>query len=322
MIMSIIIKKHSKTNKAFGKSPEKRSVEELLSAGVINLNKPKGPTSHDVVERVKRILRIKKAGHGGTLDPAVTGVLPIALGKATKALIAILLSGKEYVCLARFHKEIERDELEKAIKGFVGKIEQLPPIRSAVKRVKRLKQIYRFEILEQQGRYFLFKIDCQAGVYIRKLIHDLGLALNIGAHMVQLVRTRAGPFKLDQSVRLNELVKAESEKMLKEIILPIEKIAENLKKVWIEDKAVDKIAHGGAVDVNDIVKLDDSIAINDTVALFTLKNELIAFGIAKISSAEIMEKNEGLAIKTWKVFLEPEIYPHMKRYKAPVAQPG
>ena len=164
-----LIKTSATTNAHYGKAPAKRTVRELLNNGFINLDKPAGPTSHQVVAWVKEILDIEKAGHGGTLDPAVTGVLPTGLGDAARALQVILVAGKEYVALMKLHKEVEEKKIREVCKSFVGEISQMPPLRSAVKRVRRTREVYYLEILEIQGTEVLFRVGCEAGTYIRFL---------------------------------------------------------------------------------------------------------------------------------------------------------
>jgi len=157
------------TDYRYGKSPLNRSIEELLNYGIINLDKPPNPTSHEVVSFVKKILEIPRAGHSGTLDPAVTGVLPIALNKATRILDTLLLAGKEYVSVMQVHQDIPHDKIKEVMLEYVGEIFQRPPIRASVKRVLRKRKIYELKILEIDDRLVLFKMSCQAGTYVRKL---------------------------------------------------------------------------------------------------------------------------------------------------------
>jgi len=124
----------------YGKRPEERTVEELLKSSVVLIDKPSGPTSHQVSAWVKRILGADNTGHSGTLDPHVTGVLPVAVGRATKALEVLLPYGKEYVGVMRFHSRVGRKEVEEVFREFTGKIYQTPPVRAAVKRALRSKE--------------------------------------------------------------------------------------------------------------------------------------------------------------------------------------
>src|SRR3989344_3901169 len=152
----------------FGKDPQERTTEELINYGIVNIDKPKGPTSHQVSAYLQKILGIEKAGHSGTLDPGVTGVQPIALGKATRITEFFLTAPKEYIALMHLHRDFEEEKIKETFQKLIGKISQLPPLKSAVKRQLRTREIYETEILEIKGRDILFRIRCQAGTYIRK----------------------------------------------------------------------------------------------------------------------------------------------------------
>ncbi len=316
----ILVKRQAETNPNVGCFPEKRPPDVLIEYGIINLNKPAGPTSHMVSDYVQKILKIDKAGHSGTLDPGVTGVLPIALGRATRIVQMLLTAGKEYVGVMHLHDEVPTKELEAAIKKFTGKVMQLPPLRSAVKRELRQREVYYFDVLEVQGKDVLFKVGCQAGTYIRKLCHDLGLALKVGAHMAKLHRTKAGPFADEDYVTLQDLEDAywywkneNNDKLLRACIKPVEAGVEHLPKVWVQDSAVDTICHGATLKVPGIVKLDADITQGQHVAIMTLKNELVALGEAQHSIEELMKLERGEAVKTHKVFLLPGTYLGVKK---------
>lgn len=312
----IIIKKEAKTDDKLGHKPKERKTEEIINYGIVNIDKPKGPTSHQISEFVQRILEIKKAGHSGTLDPAVTGVLPIALGKATRIVQILLTAGKEYVGIMHLHKEFEEKILKATIKKyFTGKIRQLPPIRSSVRRIERTREIYYFEILEIQKQDVLFKVGCQAGTYIRKLCSDLGGKLGIGAHMAELRRIKAGPFTENTLFTLQDLIDAfhyykkdSNDKYLRKIIQPVENAVTHLPKIWVSDTTVESLCHGVDLKIPGISKLNDHIKKDTTVAIMSLKDELIALGNAKLDSKEILEKNKGIAVKTEAVFMKPGIY--------------
>ncbi|MBW2973611.1 RNA-guided pseudouridylation complex pseudouridine synthase subunit Cbf5 [Candidatus Woesearchaeota archaeon] len=316
----VLVKKEAETDPGHGYSPEQRPVSELISYGVVNINKPKGPTSHQVSEYVQKILHIKKAGHSGTLDPAVTGVLPMALGRATRIVQTLLPAGKEYVGIMHLHKPIEIKELKKVLGEFVGKIKQLPPVKSAVKRQVRERRIYYIDIIEVEEQDVLFRIGCQAGTYIRKFCHDVGKKLKVGAHMAQLVRTKAGPFTDKDMITLQNLADAywlwkekNDEKQIKECIKPVEDAIPQVPKIWILDNAIDTVCHGSDLKMPGISKVQTDIKKGDTVAIMSLKNELIALGFAETSSDEMLLKERGIAAKTHKVFMEPETYPKFKK---------
>ena len=316
----VFVKKESVTDKKYGKEPEERTINELLNNGVICLNKLQGPSSHQVTDYIKQILKVEKAGHGGTLDPNVYGVLPVSLGKATKIMDALLKAGKEYVCIMHLHSEIPISKIHKSSKEFIGKIIQLPPVKSAVKRQLREREVYYLEILEIKNKDVLFKIGCQAGTYIRKICDNWGKFLETHAHMAELIRTKAGPFNEKEMYSLHdlkdayELYKTENnESLLRKIIKPTEYGISHLPKIWILDSTVDTICHGADLNIPGISKLESGIEKNNLIAILSLKNELVGLGIDLLSSEEIMSLNKGTAVKTTKVFMDPEIYPDFNK---------
>src|SRR3989344_1550146 len=135
-------KRPSITNPTLGCNPDKRSIADLLGFGVVVVDKPPGPTSHQVSAFVQEILNIQKSGHSGSLDPNVTGVLPVALEHATRVVLALLPSPKEYVALMHLHKPLDLLRIESLFETFTGTIKQLPPIRSSVKREERERTIF------------------------------------------------------------------------------------------------------------------------------------------------------------------------------------
>lgn len=315
---SVLVRKITETSDKFGIDPMKRSVEQHISLGVVNIDKPEGPTSHQVSAYVQKILGINKSGHSGTLDPNVTGVLPVTLEKSTKIVQTLLLAGKEYVCLMHVHKEIPEYELYKVLQEFTGKIDQLPPVKSSVKRQWRERTIYYLEVLAIDGQDVLFRVGCQAGTYIRKLVHDIGQELKCGAHMAELRRTKAGPFNESTLYSLQDLTdayhyyKQGDEKFIRKVIQPIENAVSHLGKAWVMDTSVDSICHGASLAVPGISKLETGIVKGDLVAIFTLKNELVGFGESLMSSKEMMGE-KGLAVKSDKVVMEPGTYPRINK---------
>ncbi len=295
----------------FGKAPSERTVEELLKSSIINLDKPSGPTSHQVADYVQKILKKDKSGHSGTLDPNVTGVQPVAIGSATRITQFLLTAPKEYVGIMHIHKPIDQEKFNQVLSTFIGKIRQTPPLKSAVKRVERTREIYEFEILEQKDQDILFRIKCQAGTYIRKICDDFGKALGTGAHMAQLRRTQAGPFEeKDSLVTLNDLQDAyhyytqeNNPKYLNYCLQPIENAVKHLPKCWILDTTLTSVSHGRDIAIPGIAKLEN-FRKGELIAVLTLKGELVCIGESLMSAVEINTKEKGLAIKVNKVFIE------------------
>jgi H/ACA ribonucleoprotein complex subunit 4 len=314
----LLQKAYGETDPQYGSTPEERPIGEHLSRGIINLDKPSGPTSHEVDSWVKRILNVEKTGHGGTLDPKVTGVLPIGIDHATRVIQMLLGADKEYICLMRLHEEISEKKILDILKEFQGKIFQTPPLKSAVKRELRVRKIYYVNVIEIDGKDVLFKIGCEGGTYIRKYCHDVGEALGIGAHMAELRRTRSGPFTEDDLITLQDLTDAyhiwkeeDDESDLRYCIRPMEAAVEHLPKIVIRDSAVDAICHGADLAAGGIISIEDGIKKGDTVAVMTLKGELVAAGESLKTSEEILRANKDIMIDINKVFMEPDTYPKM-----------
>lgn len=316
----LIIKARASTDPAYGKEPSARTMEEHLRYGVINLDKPRGPTAHEVVSWVKNILHVKKAGHGGTLDPKVSGVLPVALEEATKIARMLLGADKEYVCAMRLHDDCSRKKVEKVFNEFVGEIYQRPPVKSAVKRQLRKRIIHYIKLVEMENRDVLFLVGCAAGTYIRKLCHDIGEVLGSGAHMLELRRTRSGVFDESSIVTLHDLADAYAfykeegiEHFLRKAVIPMEYVLNHVPKVVIRDGAVDAICHGADLAIPGIVKLDPEINVGSQVAMFTLKGELVALGKAVLGTKKILTDEKGVAIRTNRVIMSPGTYPRKWR---------
>lgn len=318
----ILKKRSGEVNPDFGCNPLERPLDEYIRLGMVNLDKPPGPTSHQVTSWVKDIVGISKAGHSGTLDPKVTGVLPIAFSDATKILTLLLRSGKEYVTLMRLHGEATNSDIKRVLSMFQAEIIQRPPIKSAVKRVLRKRTIHRIQIIESANRSVLFSVDCDAGTYIRKLCHDIGLVIGCGAHMAELRRVRSGPFTEESIVSMHDLKDAfefyredGDESHIRGVVQPVEAAVSDLKKIWVDDTAVSSIAHGASLKMPGVSRLHDGIIKNELVALMSLKDELIAVGAARMTSQEISDAKRGEAAVLKRVVMSPELYPRQWKSK-------
>jgi H/ACA ribonucleoprotein complex subunit 4 len=176
-----------------------------VERGILLLDKPEELTSMQCVEVSKRILKARKAGHSGTLDPKVTGLMIIAFNEATKAMPVLIGMDKTYEGVMRVHGTFTKEMLARTIKGFTGRITQTPPKRSAVVRKPRERDVLSFEVLSINERDVAFRTTCSAGTYIRKLCHDIGEALGTGAHMASLRRIGIGPFSIDEAFTMDQL---------------------------------------------------------------------------------------------------------------------
>ncbi|RLM57358.1 RNA-guided pseudouridylation complex pseudouridine synthase subunit Cbf5 [Halobellus sp. Atlit-31R] len=252
--------------------PDERSVDELLSFGVVNLDKPSGPSAHQVSAWARDAAGVERAAHAGTLDPKVTGCLPILLGDATRLAQVFLEGAKEYVSVLELHGPAPAD-LDAVLAEFEGEIYQKPPRKSAVARRLRSREIYALDLLEARDRQALVRIRCESGTYIRKLCHDLGLAAGTGAHMGDLRRTGTDPFDDTDLVSTADLTDAlvfaaeGDDGPLREVVAPAERALRHLPQLTVAVSAAEQIAEGAPVYAPGVVAVDDATGAADEGAL-------------------------------------------------------
>ena len=311
-----LIKTRVKTDPKYGKLPIERSVKELLNNGLIVLDKPSGPTSHQIDAWVKEMVEIDKVGHGGTLDPNATGVLPVALGDATRALQVLLSAGKEYICVMKLHKDVEKKKVIDTCNSFVGEVTQVPPVRSAVKRVKRRRNIYYLDVFQIDDRDVLFRVGCEAGTYVRTLCVDIGKKLGSGAHLSELRRTRVGNLTEEDSVVLQDVKDSfvfwkeeKDEKSIRSTVLSLERLLDHLPKIIVRDSAVDALCHGADLAVPGVVEVDSGINKGASAAVLTLKGEGVALVKTVMSSEDIIQNETGICAYLERVLMNKGIYP-------------
>lgn len=287
-------------------------LQRLLSQKpLVVINKPPGPTSHQVVDYTKNILGVDKAGHGGTLDPNVTGVLPVATQRYTRITHALLDSTKEYVCLAYFHDDITNKELNDLVRNYTGEITQTPPVKSSVKREPRQRTIQAIDVLDKHGQEVLLRINCDGGTYIRKLIDDMGEDHGSGGHMQELHRTRAGPFHIDHALNLHELTdyaqfyKDGETDILEDYLLSLEAGIEHLPKLFVDDGCVEPLTHGSYLKAPGVLSVTGSFDEGDMVAVLH-DDELILIGAATMSDDDVEETDNGVIVETTQVYKRPE----------------
>ncbi len=304
------------TNPEWGTAPDKRPIETYVRYGFVILDKPRGPTSHETVAWLKRLVGLERAGHAGTLDPGVSGVLPVALGEGTKVLQAITRADKVYVAVMKLHEDVAEDRIREVFAEFTGRIYQRPPMRSAVKRQLREKHVYSLELLEKSGKYVLMRAHVESGTYIRKLVHDIGEVLGVGANMRELRRVRVACFDEEESVTLHDVNDAlyiwrnyDDESLLRSVVRPIEEITRHLPKVWIRDTSVDAVCHGAPLAAPGIAKVEEGITRDALVAIMSLKGELVALGRALMDTQAMLNVSRGIAVKTTRVLMRPGTYP-------------
>jgi predicted rRNA pseudouridine synthase len=280
--------------------------------GIIVIDKPKGPSSHEVAAWVGKMLGCQ-VGHAGTLDPQVSGVLLVMLGNAVRLAPLLLQHDKEYVCLMRLHKDVDRERILKLADEFTGRLYQRPPRKSAVKRALRIREIQKLEILDTDGRLVLFRVQCDAGTYIRSLCHHMGLAAGAGAHMQELRRTRSGAFGEAGMHTLHDVqdaafaAKAGDPATLHAMILSVDAAVPDLPTVIIRDAAIDAVCRGAQLAGVGVISMKE-FGKGDTVAVLSQKNEFVCLGKALVPSASFKPGDTGLVIAPTTVFLQPGTY--------------
>ncbi|GBG60216.1 hypothetical protein CBR_g3460 [Chara braunii] len=303
-----------------GHSPLKRPLYDYVRYGVINLDKPANPSSHEVVAWIRRILRVDKTGHSGTLDPKVTGSLVVCVDRATRLVKAQQGAGKEYVCVARLHSEIDGvQKVARAIETLTGALFQRPPLISAVKRQLRIRTIYQSKLLEyDQARHLVvFWVSCEAGTYIRTLCVHLGLLLGVGGHMQELRRVRTGILgENDNLVTMHDILDAQwtydnykDESYLRRAIMPLEVLLTSYKRIVVKDSAVNAICYGAKLMIPGLLRYESGIEVGEEVVMMTTKGEAVALGIAQMTTAVMATCDHGVVAKIKRVVMERDTYP-------------
>lgn len=289
--------------------------------GCMNLDKPANPSSHEVVAWIKRILRVEKTGHSGTLDPKVTGNLIVCIERATRLVKAQQGAGKEYVCICRFHSKVEGGEarVAKALETLTGALFQRPPLISAVKRQLRIRTIYKSKLIEYDDTRHLavFWVSCEAGTYIRTLCVHMGLVLGVGGHMQELRRVRSGILgESDNMVTMHDVLDAQwlydnskDESYLRRAVMPLEVLLTSYKRVVVKDSAVNAICYGAKLMIPGLLRFEDGIEVDDEIVVITTKGEAVAMAIAQMNTATMATCDHGTVAKVKRVIMERDTYP-------------
>ncbi|KAK6928823.1 Pseudouridine synthase II, N-terminal [Dillenia turbinata] len=303
-----------------GYSPLKRPLAEYIRYGVLNLDKPSNPSSHEVVAWIKRILRVEKTGHSGTLDPKVTGNLIVCIDRATRLVKSQQGAGKEYVCVARLHSSVpDVAKVARALETLTGAVFQRPPLISAVKRQLRIRTIYESKLLEYDPDRHLvvFWISCEAGTYVRTMCVHLGLILGVGGHMQELRRVRSGILgERDNMVTMHDVMDAQwvydnyrDEAYLRRVIMPLEVLLTSYKRLVVKDSAVNAICYGAKLMIPGLLRFENDIEVGGEVVLMTTKGEAIALGIAQMTTAVMATCDHGVVAKIKRVVMDRDTYP-------------
>ena len=298
---------------------------------IVNIIKPTGMTSHDVVSAVRKILNTKKVGHTGTLDPDASGVLPICIGKATKVSELILNKDKSYICeltlgmntdtydssgeiLERFENfSFTKEEIEKAFDTQRGEIEQIPPIYSALKvNGKRMCDLVRsgradeinlksrpvnikeLKVLSINENKIIFYVKCTKGTYVRSICYDIGKELGCGGHMSFLLRTSSGRFNLENGITLEELKEFNDNNTLDKHLYDIDYVLNNFNSLVLHDNALKYYINGGIIDERRFI--EKNFNKEDEFVRVYSKDEFLGIG-------KLIRKDNITSIKSDKLFI-------------------
>ena len=303
-----------------GFNPVNRPIEEHLKYGVMNLDKPSNPSSHEVVAWIKKIMKVDKTGHSGTLDPKVTGCLIVCLNRATRLVKAQQSAGKEYVGIVRFHGPIEDEKIiHKNLAKLTGACFQRPPLISSVKRELRVRSIYESKVIEynKEKNHALIWIKCEAGTYVRTLCVHLGLLCKVGGHMQELRRVRSGILSENNYlVSMHDVLDAQymydqskDEAYLRRIVKPLEILLISFPRIMIKDSSVNAVCYGAKLTLPGVLRFEDNIEPGMEVVLISTKGEAVAMAIAEFSSSQMATCDHGIVAKTKRVIMDRDLYP-------------
>eukprot|EP00884_Botryococcus_braunii_P015536 jgi/Botrbrau1/2666/Bobra.0203s0014.2 len=304
-----------------GSTPLKRPLQDYIRYGVINLDKPSNPSSHEVVAWIRRILRVEKTGHSGTLDPKVTGNLIVCVERATRLVKSQQGAGKEYVCVCRLHSKVEEGKARVAriLTELTGALFQRPPLISAVKRTLRVRTIYDSKLIEydEQRNLVVFWVSCEAGTYIRTLCIHMGLLLGVGGHMQELRRVRSGIMgEQNNMITMHDVLDAQylydstgDESYLRRVIMPLEVVLTNYKRLVVKDSAINAICYGAKLMIPGLLRFENGIEVNDEVVLMSVKGEAIAIGVAQMTTSVMATCDHGTVARIKRVIMERDTYP-------------
>lgn len=300
----------------YGCSPNDRSIEQLLDGGWILIDKPAGPSSHQLAAWAREMLGVEKLGHGGTLDPFATGSLILLSGRAMRLTGRILKGEKTYHCIFKLPKDISDDDLINNISKLTGRIHNVPPIESAVKVQVRQRTINEFNIIERNDRILLCTIDCEAGTYVRTLARDLGLLLGGDVELIELRRGKSGSFSENDAITMHQLSDAiylwknhNNAEGMKKIIQPVETLLENIPKICIKDGAAAALSHGAPLARPGVVGLNPGVKRGDEVAIITMKHEIVCLASMSVNGDDVKNMTGGEIARPNLVLMPPQTYP-------------
>ncbi|XP_019870935.2 H/ACA ribonucleoprotein complex subunit 4 [Aethina tumida] len=306
---------------ACGASPLKREIGEYIKSGYINLDKPSNPSSHEVVAWIKRILKVEKTGHSGTLDPKVTGCLIVCIERATRLVKSQQAAGKEYVAVFKLHSPPEGgvSSVIQGLEKLKGALFQRPPLISAVKRQLRVRTVYDSKLFDydENRNMGVFWVKCEAGSYIRTMCVHLGLVLAVGGQMLELRRVRSGiQSEMDNISTMHDVLDAQwmyenhkDESYLRRVIKPLEGLLVKHKRIIMKDSSVNAVCYGAKILLPGILRYEDGIELNEEIVIVTTKGEAVALAVAQMTTATIASCDHGVVAKIKRVIMERDTYP-------------
>ncbi|CAL8127351.1 unnamed protein product [Orchesella dallaii] len=314
------VKSNHFTPLPFGSSPLRRDIKEYVRSGYINLDKPSNPSSHEVVAWIKRILRVDKTGHSGTLDPKTTGCLIVCVERATRLVKSQQGAGKEYVAVFKLHSAVEsKVKIVQALEKLSGALFQRPPLISAVKRQLRVRSIYQVKLYDydEERNMGAYWVSCEAGTYVRTHCVHLGLVLGVGGVMIELRRVRSGiQGERDSLVTMHDVLDAQwlydnhkDETFLRRVIHPLEGLLVAHKRIIVKDSSVNAICYGAKVMLPGVLRFEDGIELNQEIVIVTTKGEAVALAIALMTTSTMSMCDHGCVAKLKRVIMERDLYP-------------
>ena len=316
MSKTIVLDDAASTDDAIGTYPDQKTIEQRLESGFFLLDKGAGPTSHQVAAWVRDMLELPRLGHGGTLDPFATGVLPLMSGKAMRLTKQILEHDKTYIAVFQFKNDVEQEALNTIMEQLTGRIYNVPPEISAVRVQVRTRKIHDFSLLDQSSKRIVARIRCEAGTYIRTMARDMGLLLDQPVELKELRREDSGRFTLDDCVQLHEIADAvwlwkecnESEALLR-MLHPTEKLLAGLPRIVVKDSAVAALAHGAPLLRPGIVSIPSGLTSGQNVLVTSMKGEAVCFVKVNCDSESITNMEKGEIARPSAVLMNDDVYP-------------
>ena len=316
MSKTIILDDAAVTDDAIGTYPDQKTIEQRLESGFFLLDKGAGPTSHQVAAWVRDMLELPRLGHGGTLDPFATGVLPLMSGKAMRLTKQILEHDKTYIAVFQFKNDVEQDALDAVMQQLTGRIYNVPPEISAVRVQVRTRKIHDFSLLDQSSKRIVARIRCEAGTYIRTMARDMGLFLDQPVELKELRREDSGRFTLKDCVQLHEIADAvwlwkecnEGEALLR-MLHPTEKLLAGLARIVVKDSAVAALAHGAPLLRPGIVSIPSDLTSGQNVLVTSMKGEAVCFVKVNCDSESITNMEKGEIARPSAVLMNDDVYP-------------